>query len=142
MKKWQFWLGVLISIVFIWLALRGLRLDEALSYIKRAVDVDPQNGAYLDSLGWAYFKLGNYELAEANLLKAADRMGTDGTVQDHVANLYFKTGRLKQAVAHWQLALDEFNHTTPTQIDSDEVARVQKDLESTRVKLAKQENSQ
>ena len=124
------------------LADRGLRLDEALGYIKRAVEVDPQNGAYLDSLGWAYFKLGNYDLAEANLLKAADRMGSDGTVQDHVANLYFKTGRLKQAVAHWQLALDEFNHTTPTQIDSDEVARVQKDLESTRVKLAKQENSQ
>ena len=124
------------------LADRGLRLDEALSYIKRAVEVDPQNGAYLDSLGWAYFKLGNYELAEANLLKAADKMGADGTVQDHVANLYFKTGRLKQAVAHWQMALDALNHTAAAELDQDELAKVQKDLESTRVKLAKQENSQ
>ena len=49
------------------LADRDTRLDEALGYIRRAVALDPQNGAYLDSLGWVYYKMGNYDLAEENL---------------------------------------------------------------------------
>lgn len=121
------------------LADRGLRLEEALGYIKKAVAQEPENGAYLDSLGWVYYKMGNYDLAEANLLKAIDKMGNDGTVQDHLADLYFKTGRLKQAAAHWERALDEWSKTTKTQVDSSDVARVQKQLESARVKLAKEE---
>jgi len=121
------------------LADRGLRLEEALGYIKKAVAQEPENGAYLDSLGWVYYKMGNYDLAEANLLKATDKMGTDGTVQDHLADLYFKTGRLRQAAAHWERALDEWNKTTKTQVDASDVARVQKQLESARVKLAKEE---
>src|ERR671935_3330024 len=79
------------------LADRGVRLEEALGYIKKAVQLDPQNGAYLDSLGWAYFKLGNYDLAEENLRKASQRIGNDATVQDHLGELYQKLGRLKQA---------------------------------------------
>ena len=55
------------------LADRGVRLDEAVGYIKKAVQMEPQNGAYLDSLGWAYYKLGNYPLAEENLVKAVER---------------------------------------------------------------------
>src|SRR5208282_6090615 len=48
---------------------RGVQLEESLNYIKTAVSLDPTNGAYLDSLGWAYFKLGKYDLAEENLNK-------------------------------------------------------------------------
>src|SRR5438270_3362973 len=121
------------------LADRGLRLEEAVGYIKKAVAQEPSNGAYLDSLGWAYYKQGNYDLAESNLLKATEKMGNDGTVQDHLADLYFKTGRLKQAAAHWERALDEWSKTTKTQVDASDVARVQKQLESARVKLAKEE---
>ena len=62
------------------LADRGTRLDEALGYIRRAVALDPQNGAYLDSLGWAYYKMGNYELAEENLRRA---VGSHGRRPDH-----------------------------------------------------------
>ena len=57
------------------LADRGVKLDEALTLIKKAVDLDPANGAYLDSLGWAYFKLGKYDLAEENLIKASQHIG-------------------------------------------------------------------
>jgi len=121
------------------LADRGLRLEEALGYIKRALEQEPQNAAYLDSLGWAYFKLGNYELAEANLNKATERLATDGTVQAHLASLYFKTGRVKEAAAHWERALQEWSKATPGEVDSNEVARVQKELESARVKLAKEQ---
>ena len=70
------------------LADRGTRLDEALGYIRRAVALDPQNGAYLDSLGWVYYKMGNYELAEENLRRASERMGDDPTIHDHLGELY------------------------------------------------------
>jgi len=120
------------------LADRGVRLDEALGYIRKAVAMDPQNGAYLDSLGWAYYRLGNYDLAEENLRRASEKIGSDPTVQAHLGDVYQKTGRLKLATAHWQRALDEWSKTVPAEVDADEVAKVQKDLESAKVKLAKQ----
>ena len=120
------------------LADRGTRLEEALGYIRRALALDPQNGAYLDSLGWAYYKMGNYELAEENLRRASEKIGTDPTVQAHLGDLYMKTGRLKLATTHWQRALEEWKKTVPPEIDGDEVAKVQRDLESAKVKLAKQ----
>lgn len=120
------------------LADRGLRLEEAIGYIKRAVEIDPQNGAYLDSLGWAYFKLGNYGLAEENLRKASERIGNDATVQDHLGELFNKTGKLRLAAMHWERALAEWNRSVPADVDSADVSRVQKKLESTKVKLAKE----
>ena len=120
------------------LADRGTRLDEALGYIRRAVALDPQNGAFLDSLGWVYFKMGNYDLAEENLRRASEKIGSDPTVQAHLGDLYQKTNRLKLATTHWQRALEEWNKTIPAEVDVDEVAKVQKDLESAKVKLAKQ----
>ena len=107
------------------LADRGQKLDEALIMIKKAVDLEPANGAYLDSLGWAYFKLGKYELAEDNLTKAAQHMGSDPTVQHHLGDLYQKTGRLKLAAAHWERALEEWNKTIAPEVDTEEVAMVQ-----------------
>ncbi len=120
------------------LADRGTRLDEALGYIRRAVALDPQNGAYLDSLGWVYYKMGNYDLAEENLRRASDRMSNDPTIQGHLGELYEKTGRLKLAATHFQRSLEEWNKTIPAEIDPESVAKVQKQLETARVKLAKQ----
>lgn len=117
---------------------RGVRLEEALGYIKKAVDQDPQNGAYLDSLGWAYFKIGNNEMAEESLRKAADRMANDGTVHDHLAEVYAKMGRLKLAVAQWERALEEWNRTVSADVEQTDVARVQKKLETTKVRLARE----
>ncbi len=123
------------------LADRGTRLEEALGYIRSAVALDPQNGAYLDSLGWVYYRMGNYDLAEENLRRASEKIGSDPTVQAHLGDLYQKTGRLKLATTHWQRALEEWNKTVPAEIDNDEVAKVQKDLESAKVKLAKQNSA-
>src|SRR5271157_3063528 len=120
------------------LADRGTRVEEALGYIRRAVALEPQNGAYLDSLGWAYSRLGNYDLAEENLRRASERIGTDPTVHQHLGELYQKTGRLKLAATHFERALEEWNKTIPAEVDTDEVAKVQKELETTRVRLAKQ----
>jgi len=122
------------------LADRGVKLEEALGFIKKAVDLDPANGAYLDSLGWAYFRLGKYESAEDTLIKASQRIGTDPTVQDHLGDLYQKTGRLRLAAAHWERALSEWNKTVAAEVDQNDVARVQKKLESAKMKLAKEDS--
>jgi tetratricopeptide (TPR) repeat protein len=124
------------------LADRGMKLDEALIMIKKAVELDPANGAYLDSLGWAYFKLGKFDLAEDNLTKASQHMGADPTVQAHLGDLYQKTGRLKLAVAHWDRAIQEWSKTVAAEVDTDELAKTQKDLESAKVKLAKESSEQ
>jgi tetratricopeptide (TPR) repeat protein len=119
---------------------RGENLDEALAMIKKAIDQEPANGAYLDSLGWAYFKLGKYDLAEDSLLKAAQKvMGADPTVQEHLGDLYQKTGRLQLAVTHWERSVAEWNKTVGPEIDQDELAKVQKKLESAKVRLAKEQ---
>ena len=123
------------------LADRGMKLEEALTLIKKAVELEPANGAYLDSLGWAYFKLGKYDLAEDNLLKASQHMGADPTVQDHLGDLYQKTGRLKLAAAHWERALNEWNKTIAAEVDQSDVADVQKKLESAKIKLAKEDSA-
>ncbi len=119
---------------------RGVELEESLNYIKAAVSLDPTNGAYLDSLGWAYFKLGKYDLAEENLSKASMRMASDPTVQDHLGDLYQKTGRLKLAAAHWERAVEEWNKTIPPEVDTDLFAATQKKLDAAKVRLAKEES--
>jgi len=121
------------------LADQNTKLDEALGYIKRALDIDPTNGAYLDSIGWAYFRLGKYELAEESLVKASQKINTDPTVHDHLGDLYQKTGHLKLAATHWERALVEWNRTIAAEVDQTDIARVQKKLDSAKVKLAKED---
>jgi tetratricopeptide (TPR) repeat protein len=123
------------------LADQNTKLEEALGYIKRAVDLDPVNGAYLDSIGWAYFRLGKYELAEENLLKASQKINTDPTVHDHLGDLYQKTGRLKLAAIHWERALSEWNRTIASEVDPADQARVQRKLDSAKMKLAREEGA-
>jgi tetratricopeptide (TPR) repeat protein len=85
---------------------RESRLPEALDLIKRAVALEPHNGAFLDSLGWAYFKLGRLDEAETHLKTAALQLPRDSAVQDHWGDLLAKLGRHAEAVRVWQRALD------------------------------------
>jgi tetratricopeptide (TPR) repeat protein len=119
---------------------RGVQLEESVNYIKQAVSIEPTNGAYLDSLGWAYFKLGKYDLAEETLTKASLRMGSDPTVQDHLGDLYQKTGRLKLAAAHWERAVEEWNKTVAAEVETDLLAATQKKLDAAKVRLAKEDS--
>ncbi len=120
------------------LADREQRLNDALAMIQKAVKLDPQNYAYLDSLGWAYYKLGNYALAEGNLVKASQRNATDPTVHDHLGDLYEKTGRLKLAASQWEEALKQYAHADPADAEPGEGGRLQKKLDTARVRLAKE----
>jgi tetratricopeptide (TPR) repeat protein len=120
------------------LADRGVKLDDALTMLQKAVQLEPQNYAYLDSLGWVYFKLGQYPLAEENLRKASERVSTDPTVHDHLGELYEKTGRLRLAVAQWDQSLAQYARTVSADVDEGDVSKVQKKLESAKVKLARE----
>jgi tetratricopeptide (TPR) repeat protein len=120
------------------LADRGVKLDEALTMIRKAVQLEPTNYAYLDSLGWAYFRLGQYAQAEDNLQRAIARGASDPTVHDHLGDVYEKTGRLKLAAAQWELSLNEYAHTVQADMDAGDVGKVQKKLDSARVRLARE----
>ncbi|MCA1563534.1 MAG: tetratricopeptide repeat protein, partial [Acidobacteria bacterium] len=72
---------------------RGERLDEAVDLIARAVTIEPGNGSYLDSLGWAYFKLGKLDLAERHLRDAAAQLLSNSVVQDHYGDVLSRQGR-------------------------------------------------
>ncbi|HEV2576647.1 MAG TPA: tetratricopeptide repeat protein [Acidobacteriaceae bacterium] len=118
------------------LAERGQKLDEAVTMLKKAVTFDPQNGAYLDSLAWAYYKQGQYALAEDFERKAAVRMSNDPTVLDHLGEIDAKTGKLSQAIDEWQHSLQQYATSLAPEADPADVAKVQHKLESARVKLA------
>jgi tetratricopeptide (TPR) repeat protein len=118
------------------LADRGIRLDEAVTMLKKAVAYDPQNGAFLDSLAWAYYKQGQYALAEDYAQKAVARAGNDPTVLDHLGEIYAKTGKLPQAVAQWQKSLAQYSTSLAPEADPSDVEKVQHKLEGARVKLA------
>ncbi len=120
------------------LADRGTRLNDALSMIQKAVKLDPENYANLDSLGWTYFKLGQYALAENNLVKASQHSSQDATVHEHLGDLYEKTDRLKQAASQWEESLRLYAKTDPADAEPGEGPRLQKKLDSARVKLAKE----
>jgi tetratricopeptide (TPR) repeat protein len=118
------------------LAERGQKLDEAIAMLKKAVTFDPQNGAYLDSLAWAYYKQGQYALAEDYERKASLRMSNDPTVLDHLGEINAKTGKLSLAIDEWQRSLAQYATSLAPEADPADVARVQHKLESARVKLA------
>jgi len=117
----------------------GVKLDEAVTLLKHAVEIDPQNGAYLDSIGWAYFKQGHYDRAEQYLQQAILRMPQDPSLHDHLGQIYEKTDRLKQAAAQWEIALEGYRHSNPADYDPADLTRMEKHLESARVRLAKKD---
>jgi tetratricopeptide (TPR) repeat protein len=123
------------------LADKGIRLPEALKMIRKAVEEEPMNGAYLDSLGWVYFKMGEYELAEENLRQAVERDRSDPAVHDHLGDLYEKTGRIRLAAQQWELSLAQYAKSAPADVEPADVAKVQHKLEGARIKLAKQEST-
>jgi tetratricopeptide (TPR) repeat protein len=87
------------------LAERGERLDESVAYLKKALQAEPENPSYLDSLGWAYFKADKLDLAETNLKRAADQLKSNSVIQEHYGQLLFKLGRYDEAIAAWTRAL-------------------------------------
>jgi tetratricopeptide (TPR) repeat protein len=87
------------------LAERGERLDESVGFVKRALQLEPENGSYLDSLGWAYFKADKLDLAEDSLRRAAEQLHTNSVIQEHYGEVLLKLGRIDEAIAAFTRAL-------------------------------------
>lgn len=120
------------------LADRNVKLPEALDMITKALDVDPNNGAYLDSLGWVYFKLGRLDDAETNLRRALEYTPHDATVRDHLGDVLMRQSKVRDAIAQWQISLKEWEASSPADLDPSEAAKVKSKLESAKVRLAKE----
>lgn len=90
---------------YIW-AERGENLEEALSLARRAVALAPDNGAYVDSLGWAYFRLGHFEQAREALERAARLEPGDATLQEHLGDVYVALGQTDKALEVYRRALE------------------------------------
>jgi len=96
--------GALNFLGYSW-AEAGARLDEAMDLVRRALEVDPWNGAYLDSLGWVLFQSGRYAEAREPLEQAARTFPSDPTVLEHLGDLYARLGDREAAIAAWDRAL-------------------------------------
>lgn len=114
----------------------GQRLDEAEAMVKTALKQEPYNGAYLDSLGWVYYKQGKYVEAEASLRKALERDPHDPTIHSHLGDVYAKQGRTEQASAEWEKSLSEWHRSLPADIETDKIAELEKKVGSVRHRVA------
>jgi tetratricopeptide (TPR) repeat protein len=85
---------------------QGINLDEGMKIINRAVDQRPDDGYIVDSLGWAYYRIGNYDDAVKNLERAIDLKPEDPTINDHLGDAYWRTGRTLEAKFQWAHARD------------------------------------
>jgi tetratricopeptide (TPR) repeat protein len=84
---------------------RGVRLKEAMAMVEKAVAANPRSGAMVDSLGWAYFKLGDYKQAVEKLEQAVELEAGDPDVNDHLGDAYWKVGRRDEALFQWRRVL-------------------------------------
>jgi Flp pilus assembly protein TadD len=84
---------------------RGVRLQEAMAMVSKAVDLQPQSGAMIDSLGWGYFRMGNYPAAVDQLEKAIVLEPGDPDVNNHLGDAYWKVGRKVEADFQWRRVL-------------------------------------
>jgi tetratricopeptide (TPR) repeat protein len=124
------------------LADRGVRLEESVKYIQKALELEPNNGAYLDSLGWAYYKMNRCDLAEPHLEKAARLMSDDPTIHEHLGHLYLRMGKETLAEQEWERALKEWPQAVSSDFDADQAAKLQRELEELKLRLAKQRSAQ
>jgi tetratricopeptide (TPR) repeat protein len=114
----------------------GQRLDEAEALVSRALKEEPYSGAYLDSLGWVYYKQNKLSDAEATLRKAVDRDSHDPTIHSHLGDVYAKLGRNELAAAEWEKSLSEWRRSLPADVENDKIAELEKKVGQTKHRVA------
>lgn len=103
---------------------KKMKLDEALGMIERAVKAEPENGAIVDSLGWAQYRLGQYDEAVVNLERAAELYAMDPVVNDHLGDAMWAVGRKTEARFQWSRALSLVNKDEPNpDVDPDRIRK-------------------
>jgi len=120
------------------LADRSMRLPEAFGMIQKAVNKEPNNGAYLDSLGWVFFRMNRLPEAEENMRRAVELTPHDPTMHDHYAQVLLKNSKVKEAITQWEISLKEWDSSSPAEMDPVEIAKVRDSLQNARVSVARQ----
>jgi tetratricopeptide (TPR) repeat protein len=112
---------VLNYLAYSWVDM-GMNIDESFVMLKRAVELQPRDGYIIDSLGWAYFRLGKYEEAVGELEKAVDIRPSDAVLNDHLGDAYWKVGRTNEARFQW-------NHARDLKPEPDELEKILKKID-------------
>ena len=102
---------------------QGVKLDEGMEMIKKAVQQRPDDGYIVDSLGWAYYRLGNYEEATKQLERAIELKPEDPTINDHLGDAYWRVGRVLEAKFQWA-------HARDLKPDAEELPNIEEKLKS------------
>jgi tetratricopeptide (TPR) repeat protein len=102
---------------------QGIHLDDGMSMIKRSVDQRPDDGYIVDSLGWAYYRLGNFDEAVKNLERAVELKPVDPTINDHLGDVYWKVDRMLEAKFQW-------SHARDLKPDADELKTIEEKLKN------------
>ncbi|RDV02426.1 tetratricopeptide repeat protein [Undibacter mobilis] len=111
---------------------QGVNLDEGMAMIRKAVAQRPDDGYIVDSLGWAHYRLGNYEEAMKELERAIGLKPEDPTINDHLGDAYWRVGRKLEATFQW-------NHARDLKPDPEELPKI---LEKLRTGLPEEATSQ
>src|SRR5579883_3485591 len=122
------------------LAERGQRLDEAADMLRRALEIDPSNAAYLDSMGWIYYKQNNLPEAEKYIRKAIGRESHDPTMLTHLGDVLAKSGRPELAAVEWEKSLNEWHRAVPAEFEADKVMELEQKISSVKRHLAQQKS--
>ncbi len=86
---------------------QGMNLDEGMKLLQRATELRPDDGAITDSVGWAFYRLGQYDKAVEWLERAAEQKGDDATIVEHLGDAYWHVGRKREARFQWERALNQ-----------------------------------
>jgi tetratricopeptide (TPR) repeat protein len=99
---------------------KGINLDEAIRLIDKALEFEPENGYFIDSLGWAFFQQGRYPEALRELKRAVERIKDkeDPVILDHLGDAYMKNGMVEDALVAWEksIKLDPANEVVKRKI--------------------------
>src|ERR1700730_8161509 len=122
------------------LADRGVRLDEAADMLRRALDLEPTNAAYLDSMAWICYKQNKLPEAESYIRKAIDHDSHDPTMLTHLGDVLAKSGRTELAALEWEKSLTEWHRAVPAEFEEDKVMELEQKISSVKRHLAQQKS--
>jgi len=120
------------------LADRGVRLDEATDLLRRALDIEPNNAAYLDSMGWIFYKQNKLPEAESYIRKAIGRDSHDPTMLSHLGDVLAKSGRGELAAVEWEKSLAEWRRAVPAEFEEEKVMELEQKISGVKRRLAQQ----
>ncbi|MDO5894653.1 tetratricopeptide repeat protein [Agrobacterium sp. Azo12] len=122
---------------------KNLNLDDAMDMIRRAVELRPNDGYIVDSLGWAHYRLGQFDEAVVELERAIELRAGDPTINDHLGDVYWRVGRKVEAVYQWNRALigdsDDVDKAKVKEKIANGLPPLEKDAENTAKKDVKPE---